>query len=81
MEWISVEDRLPDENIFVLVSYLSYDDEYPCNDIAVIQNGQWHWHKGELYYDSETDECYTELVRVKITHWMPLPEPPEEKEI
>lgn len=75
--WISVEERLPDEK----GEYLTYDQ---WGYGAVIKTAYWTpkydgfdeylrgraiWHN----YDSEYG-CY-ELTG--ITHWMPLPEPPE----
>lgn len=60
-EWISVEDRLPDEDIRVLV-YLDTDRSYTKLDTDRRFEGKWvRW---------STD----------VTHWMPLPSPPTEKE-
>lgn len=60
MEWISVEDRLPENDVEILISRT--DGEIY---LAVHQDdGRW--------YDS------SEGSDVKfITHWMPLPLPPE----
>lgn len=55
-EWISVKDRLPAPNTWVLVyakqgSYMNLRIDYICN-------GRWFFS-------------------MMVTHWMPLPEPPE----
>ena len=62
MDWINVKDRLPEEN----GSYLTYRGEGysagPRIDRKRFTNGVWSRKRCEG----------------KITHWMPLPEPPEE---
>ena len=60
-EWISVKDRMPEQNEQVLC-YYHYEPKSPdviCQN-TYFNNGIWM---------SETS---------KVTHWMPLPEPPEE---
>lgn len=60
-EWISVEERLPEEDIRVLV-WLNTDRSYTKIDTDRRFEGKWvRW---------STD----------VTHWMPLPAPPTEKE-
>ncbi len=71
-EWISVKDRLPEEGIPVIVCYLGYYDGMPCSDsLANIKCGGWCWWEG---YDCDNDE----EIRVDVTHWMMLPDPPKE---
>ena len=57
--WISVEDRLPEKNVPVLV-----------------------WEKqGFAYVDRLEAECAWQIASTHhaiVTHWLPLPEPPEE---
>ena len=59
-QWIQVEERLPPDNVAVLVNHESFGLE-----MAFRQDGQWgiswtnHMHSGCAY-----------------THWMQLPEPP-----
>lgn len=65
-EWISVEERLPEDNHSVLV-YCPYNK---CIFTAYYDDfaGEWvHFGgcmPGEVYYP--------------VSHWMPLPEPPKE---
>lgn len=68
-EWISVEDRLPEEKGEYLVVY------HPCwwDDVKYDENcvgmdsfrGKTSWAKKKFQ---------------RVTHWMPLPTPPTEKE-
>ena len=64
-EWISVKDRLPEEKVNCIVYY---QHAYCDND--------GYWAIGFCFYDGEKfriDLLY------KVTHWMPLPEPPKEE--
>ena len=58
-EWISVKDRLPKENIWVLV--YSKQGSYMNLKVDYIHDGRW----------------FNSLL---VTHWMPLPEPPESED-
>ena len=65
-EWISVEDKLPEEAVNCIVHYRH---AYCDND--------GYWAIGFCCYDGEKflfDPAY------KVTHWMQMPEPPEEGE-
>jgi hypothetical protein len=64
MNWISVEDRLPEKADRYLVA-LEFDGAIVVDfdDYEEFREG-WDWLR---YYDIEPP----------ITHWMPLPEPPE----
>lgn len=82
-QWISINDRLPDEsgaylcycgesfiktmNIYSFAKNLKQVDKYDFRENKV----------GWYFYDSDWGFCE----RTGITHWMPLPEPPTEKEI
>ena len=70
-QWISVEDRLPEPGVPVLVNYIG-TDELPYAD-GVVAWTDWGalWWEGSLA-DSESE------VTVPITHWMPLPPVPKE---
>jgi len=62
-EWISVKDRLPKENEEVLA--FSGFIFYALNVNHLYENG---------FFD-----LVEEIVYQNVTHWMPLPNPPEEK--
>ena len=69
MEWISVEDRLPDSGEWVLM-YLNKFlgvDQYRAGFYSM---GTW------LSAANWTEDNYT-LSADNITYWMPLPDPPE----
>ena len=62
-EWISVKERLPQEKVNCIVHY---KHAYCDNDD--------YWAIGMCFYDGEkfrADPAY------KVTHWMPMPQPPK----
>ena len=63
--WIPVTERLPDDGQRVL----AYDKVEYGIIAAIYSAGTW--------YDQILD---TTVCPIYITHWMPLPEPPEEAE-
>lgn len=71
MEWISVNDRLPERRDFVLVACLFVpESRYEVPRIAELRrSGMWY----------SDDGCGIPLQArgIKVTHWMPLPEPPK----
>jgi len=73
MEWISVKDRLPENDEYVLVYPYDSDHDigayywpYPDNK-AGDKQGKWM---------NESQDGY-KYPRFGITHWMSLPEPPK----
>jgi hypothetical protein len=93
MEWISVEDRSPEvcpgRGIDKVDKQLPIDG-YSCDVLAITDKNtfllvmlgyvkhstgspltplQWYYKNGNRIHHT-----------VKITHWMPLPDPPEEEE-
>jgi hypothetical protein len=78
MKWISVDERLPDENTCVFAGKAGYYGVFQHSWIDEDAGYQWckvyetidfpdEWGK-----DAEFDDDYS-----WITHWMPLPDPPE----
>ena len=73
--WISVEERLPEDDADVLVYAVSNDDK--SRDSCIAMTSYTHnmhgfniegWHTPWQYF----------FYNYMITHWMPLPEPPKE---
>ena len=62
-EWISVNDRLPEEKVNCIVYY---KHAYCDNDD--------YWAIGICFYDGEKFQMDWSY---KVTHWMPLPKPPK----
>ena len=70
MEWIDVNDRLPENNSDVLVYDSDYNTVYSANYNSKYFNQTGFWLNeagGEYQYEFEY-----------VTHWMPLPEPPKQ---
>jgi len=67
MEWISVNDRLPDEGEKVLTINLQAKGyhEYRLDYLVDLDNGERIW---ACRLNNEYD---------KVTHWMPLPDSPK----
>ena len=68
-EWISVEDRLPGKS----GTYLTYvNDHFVALDYS----------KRDKLFNASDDlpEEFNRDTKIAVTHWMPLPEPPEMKE-
>ena len=70
MEWISVNDRLPEDATPVLTHQIH---DYCDND-------GFHEIKVDMLLKSEKGSKWfiSDGFGRKVTHWMPLPEPPEE---
>ena len=73
-QWISVQDRLPeleDNSVLVYFTTTSIETVHIEDNFKDIPNG----------FDKEGNQLYTKwYICSGITHWMPLPEPPKEKE-
>ena len=62
-EWISVDDRLPEEKVNCIVHYKH----------AYFENDDY-WAIGICFYDGEKFQLNPAY---KVTHWMPIPQPPK----
>ena len=63
--WIGVDERMPEEDEDVLVYIHNYQNE-TFVDVGYYKSLSKKW------------ACYASTAQDDITHWMPLPEPPEE---
>ena len=67
--WINADERLPEDDSQVLCYYLNEDGKYfyvvGRYDRRLRPTWETDIDNNEIYYQP-----------VKITHWMPLPEPP-----
>ena len=72
MEWISVEERLPevDTGVLVAVRHMQTGQFYVRYDWRIKTTERcWWWKK-------TSESNVADLLAV--THWMPMPEPPKE---
>ena len=67
MKWISVKDRLPFDGVRVIVN---------CERFDRVEVGMYHADV-DLYGASWVSDY---ILALEVTHWMPLPEWPKEKD-
>ena len=78
-EWISVNDRLPDDEQEVLVIAHGWDGRLVYVGRHKRVEAQKSWLTGITNKPSEWSLWgWSYLKEPMVTHWMPLPEPPEE---
>jgi len=70
MKWIELGDRLPRNDVYVLVSLWDVDSLCPLDDIAIMKRRNKKW-----FYDRSEEE--QNIKYKKVTHWMPLPDDPK----
>lgn len=71
-EWISVEERLPDNCRAVLVALEGLTiGGAPAMVIGSYSGGFW------MIADADGTHYLTKYMRCVVTHWRPLPEPPK----
>ena len=63
-EWISVDDRLPEESGYYLV-------------VADIGRNEVLSYSKKYQAFNTFDDSYSESNVIPVTHWMPLPNPPK----
>ena len=68
--WISVEERLPEEGVPVLVV-----DPGPPRSVTVARRHGEEWVSVLAWFINGEWDCETNAM-VFVTHWQPLPEPP-----
>jgi hypothetical protein len=81
-EWIPVTERLPEDDGDYLVAKKIFNNSIRQDVLRFAKDGrkvdkydfQGEWKNIWYYYDSE----YGYITVDSVTHWMPLPEPPEE---
>lgn len=87
-QWISVKDRLPSQDGYYLVAYklqtippIWQFNVYPFaldlykTDKFDFPRKKYKGKSGFYFYDSEYGFCEDS----RVTHWMPLPQPPKEE--
>lgn len=62
-KWISVKDKLPDDELHDVLVYCEYRAAKECDVGYLDCSGDWF------------DEKYDEYI--PVTHWMPLPKSPK----
>lgn len=73
MNWIKVENKLPYENGNDSVYVLVYNTKYDSIEVRPYNEHHKCW-------DTEDgDDYFCDAVGSHITHWMPLPDAPEEQ--
>ena len=71
-KWISVSERLPEESATVFVL---------CKNGAVFSGYRFNDYDNAVRWRIHTALSSTKLLnKGRVTHWMPLPEPPKEEE-
>lgn len=75
-KWISVKEKVPDDADDVLVAYKQscehcarYDNEYSYA-VGYLMDGKWR------LTEPLADAFFPNEYYIKVSHWLPLPEPP-----
>ena len=63
-EWISVKDRLPENNQWALC--FMKDKSFGTFRVLQWNYIDWQWNDGDEWFDEKD-----------VTHWMPTPQPPK----
>lgn len=76
MEWISVKDRLPEDNVLVLFHFPNSEIRFEVGIFSHDKDKSGNVH----YRFYPFDVSHWEISTAEEYYWMPLPEPPKEKE-
>lgn len=71
-EWVSVEEKLPDEELKRLKELFPGE-----NEVEVLVMIQGAYTATTLYWDGE--KFYDEMSSYEVAHWMPLPAPSDRR--
>ena len=78
MEWISIEERLPDNSEPVLINVFEFNQS--SVQLGYLYKGNWFASEGD-YIEAEGGwdgaVINSTLENENVTHWMPLPDPPK----
>ena len=84
-EWISVEDRLPEEHDTIFKKFQN-TEKWNCSMFEKVSdnvNVYGYYQDGNKFVTTSTTRDgkwnISSIFQMTVTHWMPLPEPPEEE--
>lgn len=74
LQWISVEERLPEEDALILFVISNVGGTpYVKIGLRSWDGNDWWWCNEDGEYDEQGNDADSSIV----THWMPLPNPPK----
>ena len=77
-QWISVKKKLPEQAGYSCLVSAEYGDGKRAEFIAFTGYGESEWYTYDaLFMEKEREADNRVHHNYHITHWMPLPEPPE----
>ena len=78
-EWISVDDRLPEDSGYYLVVYRDkYNESISIDFDMYVKCNAGEWWESEFACDITKQFLWAaKLQEQEVTHWMPLPLPPK----